>query len=136
MAIVRLLYIGYLLLRFSEALELARVTYAETRHVLLTGIAFFAFVFGIALVAAGVRDVGDRVAMLWHVILELLLVPLSLYFAYTIARAGNGNLLPLLNPSARFEVVTIMFLAGQILLAIIGSHVLRWMMMANRRCVG
>jgi len=134
MVIVRLLYIGYLLLRFSEAVELAVVTYTETKHILLTGTAFFVFVFGVMLVVVGVRDVGVRVALTWHVILELLLIPLSLYFAYSIAQSGNGRLLLLLTPVARFEVSAVMFLAGQVLLAVIGFHILRWTMMANRRC--
>jgi len=121
------------MLRLGEAIELALVTYSETGHYLASVTIFFIFIFAVALLAAGVRDVGTKVALSWHVVLELLLIPLSLYLAFLSATASNSRLLSSLSIQRRFAIFAGIFLVLQGLLAKIGSDILKWIMGINNR---
>jgi hypothetical protein len=121
----RAMYLGYLALRGAEALELALVMYAVTGQLLPACTLAFLFAFALSVVVAGVHCLGEGVALVWHVILEVMLLPLSVYFAYLAAGDLKGSLAA--SPfSVRFSTTLLVFLMLQSLLALAGCHVLRW----------
>lgn len=126
--IIRGLFGIYVALRFSEAGELAHVAYTESHSLHLAASVVFCFVFGLAVVLVGVTRLGERVAVIWHAILELLLVPLSVYFAWKAAATvpAPGLLLAGLTFDERFVVMLVVFAVIQTLLAIAGLHVVKW----------
>ena len=125
----RILYGMYVLLRMSEASELGHVSYTEAHSLMLATILVFSFLFGLAVVLAGVHSLGAKVAVTWHIVLELLLVPLSLYFAKLsslIAPAPESVLAPC-SASQRFLAMAIIYLVAQFLLAMAGLHIVKWL---------
>jgi hypothetical protein len=119
------MYIGYLALRSAEAMKLGFVTYAVIGQWLPACTLAFLFLFALSVVVAGVHHLGEGVALVWHVILEVMLLPLSVYFAYLAAADLKGSFAA--SPfSMRFAIMLAVFLTLQSLLALAGCHVLRW----------
>ncbi len=127
--LLKVLFGLYVLLRFGEAGELGQICYIEVHNPLLAATIVFAFLFGLSVVLAGVHRLGERVAVTWHIILEILLAPLSVYFGFEAAQSlpPAGSPLAALSPDARLVLMIVLFAAAQFMLVLVGMHIVKWM---------
>jgi hypothetical protein len=133
--LVRTLFGIYLILRISEAGELGLIAYAEAHSIHLAASLVFCFLFGLAVVIVGVARLGDRIAITWHIILEILLIPLSIELAWnaTFTVPSASSLLGSLSPEHRFVLMIVLNGVIQSLLAVAGLHVVKWTAMTAAR---
>ncbi|HEY0394931.1 MAG TPA: hypothetical protein VGD01_10610 [Candidatus Elarobacter sp.] len=135
MPLARAAFLCYFIVRLGEAWELGVVTLAETRNLVITLTFILAFLFALAVVIKGVAYLGDRVALLWHVILDMLLVPVSVYLAFVAMSVPAAQPSPVasLSGEARLALMLTAFLTSQALTSLIGLYVLRWIVAVSRR---
>lgn len=132
MNLVRLVFWSYLAIRIGEGAELAMITYTVTNHALLVAVSLAAYLFALAVVIDGVKVLGEKIALTWHVILEVLLLFVSIYFAYSGA-SHPTQFCAAWTFGTRFGVNLAFFLLSQGLLALMGVHALRWLVYATRK---
>lgn len=127
--VVKTYYVIYLFIRIAEAGHLGLTAYAWIHSVDVAVSMVFCFLFGLAVVFAGVARLGVRVALIWHIILEALWLPCSFDFAWhtTVLAASATSPLGSLSTIHRFIVMSAVNITVQGLFAIAGLHVVRWM---------
>ena len=126
-----LLYVG---LRSAEGVELAFVTYGQLGQALTAASVLFLFAFAVCAANAGARPLGRRAAFRWHLVGEIILLPIFLYLAFDAADRIQAQASPVAvwGGSALVWFAVAAFLALQIAVSFAGMHILKWASRASR----